>query len=90
MNIEGNPFYDKALEVFDCKVVDGQVMFPAETIKQMLNGLALYVHINQGQLCEHSLGVAGVMINSIDNCVDSLVARHASELVPDTIPEDLL
>lgn len=90
MNIEGNPFYDKALEVFDSKVVDGQVMFPAESIKKMLNGVALYVHINQHQLCEHSIGVAGVMINSIDNCIDSIVARHASELVPDTVPDDLV
>lgn len=93
MNLENNEEFVRTLkDKVESKVVDGKTYLSVDSLDFMLDNMAIVVikAAANGEVCGHSYTMAQYIIGNLANVTDTLNAIHASEMVPDTIPDDIL
>lgn len=88
MNLEDEPDYVKALADVDHRVIDGKLFIAANDLDILTN--TIIAAMMQYKHCPHSFAVADVILSNYSAFTDTLNALNASEMVPDTVPDDIM
>lgn len=88
MNLEDEPEYVEALADVDHKVINGKLYIAANDFDILTN--TLIEAVLQYHHCPHSYAVANFIFTHYGAYTDTLNALNASEMVPDTIPDDIM
>jgi ABC-type sugar transport system substrate-binding protein len=74
------------------RVIDGEVFIAVAGIKDMVKAYAdgVVEAAVQGTTCQHGVQMGGIILDNLDNLMDYCEYLNAGDLVPDTIPENLL